>query len=96
MGVEEIRMRTFTHGDCEWYVNDTRGYIDAGPACDECGACECKNEEHGCPAPHDCAECGDKYSNGKYECVGLSVAYVNLDGGEALCTECAEKAGLPV
>ena len=25
--------------DCAWTINDTRGTIDGGPACEECGAC---------------------------------------------------------
>ena len=86
-------MTTFEHEGCEWYVNDTRGYIDAGPSCDECGACECESDH--CAAPHDCEECSEKYSDGEFECVGLSVAYVCLDGGDALCRACAEKVGLP-
>lgn len=36
--------------------------------------------------------CGD---GGTRECVGLSLAWVHLDGGETLCDACAEKAGLP-
>lgn len=67
-----------------WTVNDTRGYLDGGPSCDECGACECGDcqdcglPEHEC----DCAGCEGG------ECIGLSFAYVCIDGGEALCEEC--------
>ena len=95
-------MTTFEHNGCEWYVNDTRGYLDAGPACDECGACECE-----CPwcatGPDKChtGECCTKQSENLAlhdgsECIGLSVAYVCLDGGDALCEACAEKEGLPI
>lgn len=83
--------RTFEHDGCEWFVNDTRGYTDAGPSCDDCGACECE----------PCAACKGTHENcddwqDDRECIGLSVAYVCLDGGEALCEDCARKAGLPV
>jgi hypothetical protein len=56
-------------------VNDTRGYTDGGPSCEECGACECdEHDDEGC--------------------IGLSFAFVVLDGGETLCTDCAEKSGI--
>lgn len=75
-----------------WTVNDTRGYIDGGPACDECGACECETVD-GTPL------CAIEQDNGKpveSECVGLSFAYVCLDGGDALCRACADKEGITV
>lgn len=28
--------------NCAWAEHDTRGYLDIGPSCDECGACECE------------------------------------------------------
>ena len=68
--------------DVAWTVNDTTGYMDEGPSCDKCDACECE-DEHG--RLHIGAEC-----------IGLSFAYVCLDGGEALCEECAEKEGLQI
>jgi len=70
-------------GDAAWTVNDTRGYIDGGSACDECGECECELDaagEKACLDDQDSAE----------DCVGLSFAFVCLDGGEALCEECAK------
>lgn len=60
-----------------WTINDTRGYLDTAPACDECGAC-------------DCVQCDE------HTCAGLSFAYVCLDGGDTLCEDCAEKAGITV
>ena len=62
--------------DCAWTVNDTRGYIDGGPACDECDACECED--------HEALD-----FDGGDECCGLSFAFVCLDGGDALCEDCA-------
>ena len=90
-------MTTFEHNGCEWYVNDTRGYLDAGPACDECGACECQDMcgEEGCNAVL-CQSCEHDDGADRPECIGLSVAYVCLDGGDALCEACAEKEGLPI
>lgn len=83
-------MKTFTDKDgAEWYVKDTRGYIDAGPACDECGACECEPCQ-ACHGTHN--NCDDWDSDS--ECIGLSIVYVCLDGDEALCEACAKKAGI--
>lgn len=62
-----------------WTVHDTRGYIDPGPACDKCGICDCDPP---------CKDVEDL--DPENECGGLAFAYVCLDGGEALCTECAE------
>lgn len=90
-------MKTFEHDGCEWYVNDTRGYLDAGPACDDCGACECGREPFECcgckPHADDDCECCEEHEP---HCIGLSIAYVCLDGGDALCEDCAVAAGLPV
>lgn len=60
-----------------WTINDTRGYLDGGPPCDRCGACECE------------PKCGD-------ECIGLSFAFVCLDGGEALCSDCGDTEGIKI
>ena len=65
-----------------WTINDTRGYLDGGPACDECGAC-------------DCVDCGNLKCECD-DCIGLSFAYVCPDGGDALCEECAKKAGIEI
>lgn len=64
----------------QWIIHDSRGTIDGGPACDECGACGCD---------------GGYYPDG-HDCIGLSFAFVCLDGGETLCPECAEKAGITI
>lgn len=75
-----------SHGPA-WTINDTRGYTDGGPACDECGACECDGlDKEGTPA------CSDEQN----ECIGLSFAFVCLDGGESLCEECAQKEGIAI
>lgn len=66
-----------------WTVHDSRGYLDGGPACDECGACECTNHGPDCDFDCDCAE----------TCIGLSFAYVCLNGGDTLCQECFDKDG---
>ena len=80
--------------DVAWTVNDTRGYTDSGPRCDACGACECGFcEGEDSPVPLAC-RCEKHNPDG--ECVGLSFAYVCLDGGYTLCEECAEKEGLEV
>lgn len=70
------------HGSCDgaWTINDTRGYLDGGPSCDECGACECSPDMHTCLAEPD----------NDVECIGLSFAYVCLDGGDSLCEDCAK------
>jgi hypothetical protein len=86
-----------------WTVHDTRGYLDPGPACDECGACECPTIR--ADAIDGCDVCaGDNATpdvkNAKvctlgdhHECIGLSFAFVCLDGGESLCEICWEKQG---
>lgn len=76
-------------------IGDTCGYIDAGRACDECGACECpfcncddcKGLERPLCRVHFCED---------HDCVGLSFAYVCLDGGDSLCEACAEREGVEV
>ncbi len=79
------------NAEVAWTVNDTRGYTDGGPSCDECGACECRCEECGADGHnHDEAcETGNGDSSDD-DCIGLSFAFVCLDGGEALCEDCAE------
>lgn len=64
-----------------WTIHDSRGYVDGGRACDECGACECGNHEE---------------QTDEGECIGLSFSFVCLDGGENLCSKCAEKAGIEI
>lgn len=63
--------------DVAWTVNDTRGTIDGGPDCDNCGSC-------------DDGDLHDKFETDGFECRGLSFAFVCLDGGESLCKTCAE------
>jgi hypothetical protein len=68
-----------------WTINDTRGYLDGGPSCD---GPDCSN-------PCDCEACEDHNTflcdecNAESECIGLSFAFVCLDGGESLCPDCA-------
>lgn len=82
-----------------WTIHDTRGMIDGGPACDECGKCECGICE-GCQAIPPCdackCQCEEDDATHNEECIGLSFAYVCLDGGEVLCEECAHKAGISI
>ena len=77
--------------DVAWTINDTRGYIDAGPSCDDCAACDCedKTHDHG----DDCGPYDDEESQG---CIGLSFAFVCLDGGDSLCEACAKKEGIEI
>lgn len=85
-----------------WTINDTRGYLDAGPACDECDACECDDCpvtrsplcKCACPGGVNAGYHGDEESD--HECIGLSFAFVCLDGGESLCEDCAEKEGIQI
>lgn len=72
-----------------WTVNDTRGYIDGGPPCDECGDCECGDCED-CKASPPCTACKCQCEDGDHpsECIGLSFAYVCLDSGDSLCSDC--------
>lgn len=75
------------NSDVAWTVNDTIGYLDSGPSCDECGACECECE-HGWRF-NECPECPDSCT--WEDCIGLSFAYVCLDGGEAYCQDCVDE-----
>ena len=82
-----------------WTINDTRGYMDGGPSCDECGACECDCLECPCRDPHflsEAPDCACECHGQDAECIGLSFAYVCLDGGESLCEDCASKAGVVI
>lgn len=82
------------NAETAWTVHDTRGYMDCSVPCDECGRCGCDERKGPCP---DCkstdkhCEC-DQGDN----CVGLSFAYLCLDGGDFLCEECAQKLGIQV
>mgnify|MGYP005831409197 CR=1 FL=1 len=94
--------------DVAWTVNDIRQSLDAGPTC-ECGACRCctPQEWNKCPCiserplcqiaahHHTCTLLEDVGSDPGI-CIGLSFAYVCLDGGEALCEACAQAEGLEV
>ena len=110
--VPEIHVSTYgtyhpnPAADVAWTINDTRGYIDGGPSCDDCGACECDKCEkcgetfcvEGIVGPGIVQE-GSSYCDhdpGSHECIGLSFAYCCLDGGESLCEDCAEKAGIRI
>ena len=67
--IHESRVGTYHPNpkqDVSWTVNDTRGYIDGGPDCEECGS------------------------------ENLSFAYICLDGGDSLCSRCAEKEGIEI
>lgn len=87
-------------------IHDTRGYIDAGPSCSQCGACECpevayENQDGIChhPACFDtCGECGELTESYGYdipqECIGLSYCLIDLDGGDAYCTGCVDDSEL--
>ena len=89
--------------DVVWTVNDTRGYMDTGPACIECNACECDICTN-CDEPicHEAIANQGEYCNhngrpaGDNECIGLSIAFVCLDGGETLCEACGEQAGITI
>lgn len=76
----------------EWLEHDTRGYLDGGPMCDKCGACEC---EPTCGAEcHEycmetCHESGlDPAEEPESLCIGLSHGWTHLDSGEFLCDDC--------
>jgi len=89
--VHESSVGTYHPADPEeipgWTVNDTRGYTDPGPSCDECGACECEKAADGTPL---CQVADPEEWTDAPECIGLSFAFVGLDGGETLCEDCAE------
>lgn len=100
--IHESRVGTYhpaPGNDVAWTVNDTHGYLDAGPSCDECQACECGEEPcEDCghrahePLIDDCSCC----ERHEPSCIGLSFAFLCLDSGEALCPECAEKEGIEI
>lgn len=96
-----------------WIRHDTRGTLDGGTACDECGACDCPTVAE-CAKEYDCKPCkavlkarpvagkdkacgasGACGTQGTRECIGLSLAWVLLDGGDTLCDPCAAEAGVP-
>ncbi len=77
------------NAEIAWTINDVRGFLDVGPQCDKCGACECESD-----APMTGKPC--EQGGPDVECVGLSFAYVCLDGGEALCEDCASEEDLRV
>lgn len=83
-----------------WTINDTRGYMDGGPACDICGACECfPCEGHQYAPSCACTRCSEAIGHGEpaeIECIGLAFAFICLDGGESYCEECAEKQGIEI
>lgn len=74
-----------------WTINDTSGYLDSGPTCDECGACEC--DPHLIP-DDGYADGGAPYEDDEIVCVGLSFSYICLDGGVTLCSDCAKLEGI--
>ena len=76
-----------TINDVAWTVHDSRGYLDGGSPCSECGTCDCTRTDTDLPL------CEVERSNDDSECIGLSFAYVCLDGGGTLCEECFEKDG---
>ena len=61
-----------------WYEVDMRGYIDDGPACGECGACDCSEP---------CRAVDTDY-NIDMDCIGLAHYFVYMDGGDTLCSDC--------
>lgn len=80
-----------------WTIHDTRGTIDGGSACDECGKCECAWCECAEHLGKEVPRCQTHFSDdADGDCIGLSFAFVCLDGGETLCEECAEKAGITI
>jgi len=87
-----------------WTINDTRGYTDGGPICEECGDCECWTaQECECKCVGEGPAClEDSHSADCFmtetdlECIGLSFAYVCLDGGESLCENCAQKEKIEI
>jgi hypothetical protein len=68
-------------GDEQWTVHDSKGCLDHGPWCDDCGACDCRKVGNDCLKEH--AEVRDGES-----CVGLDFAYCDLDSGDVLCPTC--------
>ena len=64
----------------QWHHVDMRGYLDNGPSCDGCEACNCADtlEE---PLNQD-------WHDG---CIGLAVYHVDMDDGQAYCDDCYEE-----
>ena len=95
-----------------WTIHDTRGYIDPGPSCDECGACDCDAEKGLCPVCGETAQLTGRTTDGRTiyscgdasrkplchgeECIGLAFSFTCLDGGESLCEDCAEREGITI
>lgn len=76
-----------------WTIHDSRGYIDGGSPCDECGRCECAP----CPCGGKVCDNNDcQHGQHDNSCTGLSFSFVCLDGGNNLCRECADKAGVSI
>lgn len=96
--------------DCHWTIIDSRGYIDPGSPCDKCNDCECglcpDCDRPWCDPIDSFDECRNivgcsqeevhATEDGGSECIGLSFFFLCLDGGEALCSECAESAGIEI
>jgi hypothetical protein len=68
-----------------WTFNDGQGTEETNPSCARCGRCDCDSfaAERGA-----CADQGDE------SCAGLAEAF--LSETDALCRECAEKAGIRI
>lgn len=84
-----------------WTIHDSRGSIDGGSPCDECGACECESEAACCQenmhyGRSQCCAVTHGEDDDMSRCIGLSFSYVCLDGGDNLCEPCAEKEGIKV
>lgn len=87
-----------------WAVHDSRGTIDGGGSCTECGACECQcpfcgsinaDQIHGNDGEFCCPKQSKNNPDG--ECIGLSFSYYMLDDGSTnMCEACAEKEGLKI
>lgn len=84
-------------GLVRWHEHNTRGYLDGGPACDECGACDCatadclcgSGDDKVCQVEHD-EECDYYTGENESGCIGLSFGYSSLDGGDFLCEDCVD------
>ena len=104
--IHQSRVGTFhpaPDAEIAWMVNDTRGTIDASVACEQCGACACEI----CPKCKEpvcnigitdkgyCAQHGGA-DVGTPECIGLPFVFVCMEGGESLCSDCAEAEGIDI
>jgi len=83
-----------------YYVQDTRGYLDGSSSCSKCDACECLscNEVRELWEPDVEYECdldtcfAAACHNEQVECIGLSYVYCNLDdGADNLCEDCYQE-----